>query len=193
MKTLSLLKFFCLLGSSMACLSHSAAAESRGGEFGVAVTYNLGTSNTVGGSGFATQGGSFQMHDRLWHGLGAVGSLSGLHTGSTPAGELGLDLITATFGPRYTWSPARHRIQIFGETLGGGAWGFNSMFPGGSGVVSHSSSSALQIGGGLNVPLSSHVALRAFQADWLRTALPNATTNVQNNLLLGFGLSVHLK
>ena len=42
--------------------------------------------------------------------------------------------------------------------------------------------------GGMNVPLSGHLAVRAFEADWLRTQLPNATTNVQNNLRLGAGL-----
>ncbi len=193
MKTLSRFKFLCLLGCSMACLSISAPAESRGKGLDVTLTYDLGISNTVGGTGFATQGGSLQMHDRFWHGLGIVGDASGLHTGSTSHGSAGVNLVTATFGPRYTWSPARHRVQLFGETLGGEAWGLDSMFPGSSGVVPNASSSALQMGGGLNIPLSSHLALRAVQADWLRTALPNATSNVQNNLVLGFGVTVHLE
>ena len=36
-------------------------------------------------------------------------------------------------------------------------------------------------------------ALRAFEADWLRTQMPNATTNVQNNLRLGAGLIYRFK
>jgi hypothetical protein len=47
---------------------------------------------------------------------------------------------------------------------------------------------ALCIGGGVNVALRHRLALRAFEADWLRTQLPDGTTNVQNNLRLGAGL-----
>ena len=39
----------------------------------------------------------------------------------------------------------------------------------------------------MNLPLSGRIGVRAFEADWLRTALPNSTTNVQNNLRLGVG------
>jgi hypothetical protein len=40
----------------------------------------------------------------------------------------------------------------------------------------------------MNIALSPQPALRAFQANWLRTQLPNATTNVQNTLDLGAGV-----
>jgi hypothetical protein len=46
------------------------------------------------------------------------------------------------------------------------------------------------MGGGMNIALSPRIALRAVQANWLRTQLPNATTNVQNNLDLGAGVVV---
>jgi hypothetical protein len=39
--------------------------------------------------------------------------------------------------------------------------------------------------------LTRHVSLRVIQANWLRTQMPNATTNVQNNLLLGAGVVFH--
>jgi peptidoglycan-associated lipoprotein len=39
----------------------------------------------------------------------------------------------------------------------------------------------------MNLPLSRHIDLRAFEADWLRTELPNSTTNIQNNLRVGAG------
>jgi len=47
---------------------------------------------------------------------------------------------------------------------------------------------ALYAGGGVNVHLKNRLALRAIEANWLRTQMPNATTNVQNNLRLGAGL-----
>jgi hypothetical protein len=48
------------------------------------------------------QGGSVQMYGRFWHGLGGVADVAGLHTGSVHGSGVGLDLVTATFGPRYT-------------------------------------------------------------------------------------------
>jgi hypothetical protein len=79
-------------------------------------------------------------------------------------------------------------VQLFGQALGGVANGVNSVFPDASGAQSSDNSSALQVGGGANISLSHRLAARAFEANWLRTALPNATTNVQNSLRLGAGL-----
>lgn len=92
--------------------------------------------------------------------------------GLSTNGVGGLDLALATFGPRHTWSPARPHTQLFGETLGGVAWGFNSMSPAPSGVVGSASTSALELGGGVSLPLSAHLAVRAFQADLVAHGLP---------------------
>jgi hypothetical protein len=46
----------------------------------------------------------------------------------------------------------------------------------------------LQIGGSADLELSRHFALRLVHADWLRTQLPNATTNVQNTLQFDGGI-----
>jgi hypothetical protein len=43
-------------------------------------------------------------------------------------------------------------------------------------------------GGGVNIDLSRHLALRAFQADYFLTSLPNNSTNLQNSLRLGAGI-----
>lgn len=70
---------------------------------------------------------------------------------------------------------------------------FNSVFPAPSVAIDSSNSLALKMGGGMNIALSPHIALRAFQANWLRTQLPNASTNVQNNLNLGAGLVLRFR
>jgi peptidoglycan-associated lipoprotein len=51
----------------------------------------------------------------------------------------------------------------------------------------------LEVGGGINYLLTPRFSVRAIDADWLRTQLPNATTNVQNNLRLGAGIVYRIK
>ena len=88
-------------------------------------------------------------------------------------------LITATFGPRYVWSLPHRRLVLYGQALLGEAHAMNSIFPSSTGANSTGNSLALQIGGGINLPLTQHFSVRALDAEWLRTQLPNATTNVQ--------------
>ena len=51
----------------------------------------------------------------------------------------------------------------------------------------------LKAGGGMNLNLKPHLALRLFEADYLRTQLPNSTNNAQNNLQLGAGLVLRFR
>jgi len=154
----------------------------------VAVTYDSVLANVTTGQEFWMQGGSIQMQARLSHGFGVVADVAGLHKADVTDMGTGLDLITATFGPSYTWSPRRHRFALFGQVLAGEAHGMNSVFPAGSVFNSSGNSLALQMGGGMNLALSHHLSVRMFDANWLRTQLPNATTGVQNNLRLGTGI-----
>jgi hypothetical protein len=163
------------------------------GSMEVAVTYNPTLANTVGGYGLSMQGASVQVHGQFFRGWGVVADVSGLHANMLPHSMAGLDLITADFGPQYTWLPVHHRLAVFGQFLVGETFGMNSIFPSTGGVSSSANGLALQVGGGMNLPLSSHIGVRAFEADWLRTSLPNATTNVQNNLRLGVGIFFRLR
>jgi hypothetical protein len=168
--------------------AQSSASPTKG-SLEIALVYNPLMSNVVGGSGFWMQGGSIQVHGQFWRGLGVVADVSGLHTANTSASSgVGLDLVTATFGPRYTWSPARGRYSVFGQVLAGEANGLHSVFPAASGASDSADGLALYAGGGVNLHFKHRFALRAIEADWLRTQLPNSTTNVQNNLRLGAGL-----
>jgi hypothetical protein len=134
------------------------------------------------------QGGSVQMHAQFWRGLGVVADVSGMHTASVSGSGVGLDMVTATFGPRYTWSLRPHHMQLFGQALVGEANGLHSVFPGVDAATDNANHVALLVGGGMNMPFSRHFAVRAFEASWLRTSLPNGATNVQNNLRLGAGI-----
>lgn len=158
------------------------------GTLEVSVTYGAMLSNAITSSRFWMQGGSVEIAGEFYRGLSVVADVSGMHTGNINSSGVGLNLVTATFGPRYTWSSAKSRYELFGQGLVGEANGFNGLFPNASGAMDSADSMAVEAGGGMNVALSPHLAVRAFEVNWLRTQLPNSTTNVQNNVRFGAGM-----
>jgi hypothetical protein len=161
--------------------------------FDLALTYDPAWANVTIGDEFGMQGGSLQAEAKVWHRFYGVADFAGFHASDVNQSGVGLDLLTATFGPRYVWSPAHRRVTLFGQALVGEAFGLDGIFPTSNGVKSTASSLALQIGGGMNLAFTSHFSVRAFDANWLRTQLPNATTNVQNNLRLSVGLVYRIR
>lgn len=163
----------------------------------VAIVYNALQANSVGGNGFWLQGGSVQFHQQLRRGFGVAADISGLHTDNMGNSKIGLDLITTDFGLRYTWSPKDRRYALFGQALGGETHALHSVFsasvPASGGVTDSANSMAMQLGGGVDLLVSRHISIRAIQADWLRTQLPNNASNVQNNLRLGMGFVYRIK
>jgi hypothetical protein len=175
-------------GAAGLCAWGKTSAGPARSPIDLAIIYNASRANIVPGSNFWMQGGSLQIHGQFWHGLGVVADVGGLHTGDAHGTGVGLDLVTATFGPRYTQSWEHHRYDLFGQALVGEAHGFDSAFPTATGAASSADGLALQAGGGMNLQISGHLAIRAFEAAWLRTQLPNATTGVENSLRVGSGL-----
>lgn len=183
----------CMMAGSAAWGQDTAPSLPGLGRLDVAVAYDASQANIVPGNNFWMQGGSAQLHVRLWHQWGAAADVAGLQTGNLHGAGVGLDLLTFTFGPRYTWSSPHRSYAFFGQFLAGEAHGMNSVFPGAATVTSSANSWALNLGGGVNVRLKSRFSVRVLEADWLRTQLPNATTGVQNNLRLGAGVIFNFK
>lgn len=174
--------------SSAPAHAQTRSADASGSPaFDIAMTYDATISDDVNGSHRALQGGSVQFHRRFYRGWGAVADIAGAVAGKSGS-SVGLHLVTTTFGPRYMWSPAEARWNIFGQALVGTAFGSNSIFPAALGATTSAQSLAVKTGGGLNLNLKSHLALRALEIDYLRTQLPNGTNNVQNNVILGAGI-----
>jgi hypothetical protein len=183
-----LLAGVCMMAGVVASGQETTSTKPLNAGLDVAITYDASRANVTAGNSFWMQGGSVQFHGQFWRGLGVVADVGALHTGDTNGTGAGLDLVTATFGPRYTQSWAHHRHALFCEALAGETHGFDSVFPTATGVAGSADGLALQVGGGMNLRFSRHLAMRAFEAAWLRTQLPNATTGVQNNLRVGTGL-----
>jgi hypothetical protein len=158
----------------------------------VAVLYNSLLTNVVRSNEFWMQGGGVQVEGQFWRGLGVEADVSGFHAGNVENG-VGLDLVTATFGPGYRWSPAHHRYSVFGHAMVGEAYGFDSAFPSAASSSASANGLALQLGGGIDLRVERRFSLRVFEADWLRTQLPNADNNLQNNTRLGAGVVVRFR
>jgi opacity protein-like surface antigen len=196
-------KFLLFLLGVCSTLTLAAQNHATRGTLEVAVNYNAARNGEV--QPFWFQGGNVQLEGRFWRGLGAVAEVGGLHTANMHGAGVGLDLITASFGPRYTIAlhdvvarraarfDANRRVTLYGETLAGVANGLHSVFPATGAAEDSATGFALALGGGINYRLSSRLSVRALEANWLRTTVPNGTDNVQNNLRLGAGLVWHVK
>lgn len=174
---------------------HGQAAQP---EMDLAMTYSAQRADLTTGSNFWPQGGSAELTSTFFHGLGVAADVTGTHSENISPSGTGLTLVTATFGPTYTWAQPHHgksswQWKFFGESLVGIANGVNSVFPNPNGPQTSANGLALQVGGGADLDLSRHFAVRLLQADWLRTQLPNATTNVQNSLQLSAGIVFRLR
>jgi hypothetical protein len=179
-----------------------AAAQAKPAASGVhsapmdlAVTYDALHTNHLTAQEFWMQGGAVELGARLYRGLGIAARVEGLHAGANSANGEPLSLVIPVFGPRYTMVSRSHKYAIFGEALAGESKGFNSLFSLGSGTVgsatagttSSANALAVDVGGGVDLRLSHHLAIRAIRASYLHTQFPNTTTNVQNSLSIGAG------
>jgi hypothetical protein len=170
------------------------AADSHGFHLNVAATYSPSRFSQLNGNSFWVQGGSVQVQARLGDHLGVVADARGLHTSDINSSGVGLDLITATIGPRYTLPLAQGRFAIFGQGLVGEAIAFDGVFPHAPAkVTTNANSLAVIAGGGLEMRLSRRFTVRAVEANWMRTQLPNDADNSQNALLLGAGFVYHFR
>jgi len=162
----------------------------------IAVTYAAQHAVSTGNHDFWLQGGAIELHHRFYRGLGVVASVEGGHTSGNGVTTTPLNTVTVVFGPRYTISLHKDCIAIFGEGLIGEADGFDSIFPSGNGstliptngTITSADGFAAKVGGGFDLRLGHHLAIRPVQLSWLRTQLPNGNTNRQDMLQLGAGL-----
>ena len=139
---------------------------------------------------FGMQGGFAQGTFALNEWLRIAAEVTGGHANNIgPLGQ-NLTLMTYAAGPQVVLGS--RRFELFGQALFGAAHGSDSYFPSGSTASPSATSFALSTGGGVDLTLSHHVAIRVAQVQYLRTTLPNGTNNQQNQLTLGAGIVLRL-
>ncbi len=161
----------------------------------LAITYTTEQSKVIpSGASFWLQGVSANAAITFFHGFGVATNLTGDYASRIAPG-VSLGKFAFMAGPRYTYTlhmGSKHESRLFVEGLAGAVRGFDSLFPVPSGVTDRASAFSMQVGGGLDVAITKHFALRAIEADWVRTLLPNNGTNTQNHLRLAVGLTYHV-
>jgi opacity protein-like surface antigen len=181
-------------------LGAAGAAQVQGTPRTVNFRYTAQVSNGPAGScgcfglqGFAADAG-WRFNDRpigRSAGLGVAADFGVVHTGSEGHASYGLTLTTLIAGPRLNLPG--HKFEPFVQALFGFAHGSGSAFPQGSALIDSASSFALDLGAGADWTLRRRLSVRVLQLDYLRTALPNTSTDWQNNLRIGVGLTLRLE
>lgn len=103
-----------------------------------------------------------------------------------------LNLSTYSAGLRYSPRAGRSGLSPFAQVLAGVAHVTGPLVSGSSSTTTNAGAAfAATFGGGLDLRLNRHIALRLIQAEYLLTTFDNSADNHQNNVQLEAGLVFH--
>jgi outer membrane immunogenic protein len=180
-----------LLGTATAALAQATSGVSHSGD--AALTYHWVHTNAPpdGGCGcFPLNGvglsGSFNLNPRL----AVIAEVSVDHTSNALSSSRSLTLTSYMGGVRYRlpdpWMHGDHALQPFAQVLVGGVHAGGGM----AGVADGTSAFGGRLGGGIDLPLTTGIAIRVIQADYYMTDFANGADNRQNNILIGAGIVI---
>jgi len=167
-----------LAASMMAAAQDYPKVELFGG-----YTYNH---QSIGGTRFNFNGGSAAFTYNFTPVVGFTGDFGPYH--NTTSG-VSTTTFTYLFGPQFTYRGNEHVTPFF-HVLLGGAHDSSSFSSGGTSTSSSNSSNAFAFapGGGLDVNVSPHIAIRVAQVDYLLTKFKDDEDNRQNNVRVSAGI-----
>lgn len=182
------------LGGPMASAQaqQPSAPKSQWSSTDLAMTYTTeGAKVTPSGGNFWLQGGSLDGGVTFFRGFGLATNMTVEHASKfAPGLNLGETNIMA--GPRYTFRlRSKHESRIFIEALAGEVRASGPIFPTSRGITDKANAFSWQAGGGWDISITKHIAIRAIEADYVRTYLPNSGTNTQDHIRLAVGVVYH--
>jgi len=163
------------------------AQSSYGGD--AALSYHWVRTNAPPGNCgcFGLNGGGVSGAWNLSGRWSAVAEIGAEHAGNVLSTGGSLTLTTSLAGVRYRlpqpWRESAHALQPFAQVLMGATHSGGSVAGSGDGKYAF----AARIGGGVDVPVNAHLAVRILQIDYYLTKSLNFTNDHQNNLLVGAG------
>ena len=183
-----------VLLSAILLLAGASGAAAQGSYSGdAAAAYHWVHSNAGPGECgcFGLNGGVISGSWNFHGPWSVVADISSEFSGSAPVAGDSLTLTSFLAGARYKipqpWLDGDHKPQPFVQILLGAAHAGGGV----AGVADGSFEFATRMGGGIDVPVSSHFAVRVIQLDYYLTTFANATNDHQNNLLIGAGIVYH--
>ena len=123
--------------------------------------------------------------------FGLVAELGANHVGDAGGVQLSNTTFEYLFGPRFNFRHSRFTPYI--QALVGGERFSNGLNPGASDprLFASQNNFAAALGGGLDIAVTNHIAIKPFQLEWLTTQLSSSGANVnyvQNNLRYSAGV-----
>lgn len=123
--------------------------------------------------------------------FGLVGELGANHVGDVNGFQVGNTTFEYLFGPRFNWRHSRFTPYI--QALVGGERFSNGFNPGAADprLFASQNNFAAALGGGLDIAVTNHIAVKPFQLEWITTQFNNSAANlnyVQNNLRYSAGV-----
>jgi outer membrane immunogenic protein len=151
------------------------------------LAYSADRGSGSANSNFWMQGGKAEFSAAFSRSFSLVGDVAVLHASNINSANGSIGLVSYLFGPRFSYR-RYSRFTPFGQILIGGVHGFDAYFPSAAGFTLTPDAFAMAAGGGVNVPVSRHLAIRPVQVDYFQTQLPNNAANRENNLRVGAGI-----
>jgi hypothetical protein len=159
------------------------AQETSTPAYEVGVNYSFVHRNSEQGlNHFNQNGGSGYFEYNLNRNVGLVADLGGYTNGNDAR-----QTFSYMFGPRFNWRMSR--VVPYVQFLFGGAdeWGFIAA----NGTSTTQNGFAMAAGGGVDVKITQHIAVKPLQVEYFMTQLPQLATNLnsaQNNLRYSAGV-----
>ena len=143
----------------------------------------LSSYNANGGYGYAEYN-----FNRVF---GLVGELGANRVGDVNGFQIGNTTFEYLFGPRFNWRHSRFTPYV--QALVGGERFSNGFNPGAADprLFASQNNFAAALGGGLDIAVTNHIAVKPFQLEWITTQFNNSAANlnyVQNNLRYSAGV-----
>jgi outer membrane immunogenic protein len=136
---------------------------------------------------FQFDGGTGWFAYNMSRSWAVVGEVGGEHASNINGTNGDFTLSSYLAGPRYEWR-GFHRFAPFGQYLIGGAHGNGNLTPTLDGQPAGSNALAMSAGGGVDVAVSRHWAVRLGEVDYFLTRSQNGVNHHQNNLRIGVGV-----
>ena len=164
------------------------AARDKGGE--LSLLYSAQRSSQLNGSAFFSGGGGVQFSLGMVGPLGAMIDVNAETNGNVGGTGVAITTVTTNFDPQLRIPLARHPSLRL-EGLAGEVHGVAGVFPWGTTLSGTALALSNQVGGAIDLRRG-NLSIQPMHAGWVRTQLPNGTTDVENELRLSAGIVLHL-